>query len=113
MIEIDKEYLYQGDVSMEMKVVNGKFWILENRANENDIERFVYDDEKSVIDRLRELMKTINTDKLLFSTVDITGKSWNISGVSWAIVAMSLVRGEMSEDTELENIEKDKNSGHK
>lgn len=79
---------------MEMKIIDGKFWIFENSADENNIERFVYDDEKSAINRLKEIMKTVDTSKLSLSSVDITTKEWKISGVSWAIIATGIIRGE-------------------
>jgi len=84
---------------MEIEIKNGKFWILENKADEKNVQRFVYDEVKSAIDRLKELMKTVNTDKLLLSTVDTTdSKGWNITGTPWAIIAMGIVRGDIDEE---------------
>lgn len=84
---------------MEIEIKNGKFWILENKADEKNVQRFVYDEVKSAIDRLKELMKTVNTDKLLLSTIDVTdSKGWNIVGTPWAIIAMGIVRGDINEE---------------
>ncbi len=93
----------------EIEINNGKFYILENKSDEKNIQRFVYNSIKPAMDRLKDLIKTVNADKLLLSTVDITGKSWNITGVPWSIIAMSLVRGDVSKDVLegiIENIEK-------
>lgn len=79
---------------MELEIKNGKFWILENKSDENNIERYAYDDEKSAIGRLRQLMKSIDVQYLFLSAVDISGKEWKIAGVSWSIIAMGLVREE-------------------
>ncbi len=40
---------------MELEIKNGKFWVLENKSDENNVERYAYDDEKSTINRLRQL----------------------------------------------------------
>ena len=77
---------------MELEIKNGKFWILENKSNETNIERYAYDDEKSAIDRLRDLLKSIDVQYIFLSTVDISGKEWSIAGVPWSTIAMGLVR---------------------
>ena len=93
----------------EIELINGKFYILENRADEKNIKRFIYSDIKPAMDRLKDLINTVNTDKLLLSTIDITSKNWNITGVPWSIIAMGLIRGDVSKDVLdgiIENIEK-------
>lgn len=86
-------------IKLEIQIQNGKFWILENKVDEKNVQRFVYDEVKSAIDRLKELMKTVNTDKLLLSTVDVTdSKGWNITGTPWAVIAMGIVRGDIDEE---------------
>lgn len=82
---------------MELEIKNGKFWILENKENENNIERYAYDDERSAMSRVKQLLKSVDAQKLFLSTVDITGKEWQISGVAWSLIAMGIVR---DEDTE-------------
>ena len=79
---------------MELEIKNGKFWILENKSDEKNIDRYAYDDEKSAIGRLKQLMKSVDVEHLFLSTVDISGKEWKISGVPWSIIAMGLVREE-------------------
>jgi hypothetical protein len=79
---------------MELEIKNGKFWILENKENENNIERYAYDDEKSAMSRVKQLLKSVDAQKLFLSTVDITGKEWQIIGVSWSVIAMGIVREE-------------------
>lgn len=39
-------------------------------------------------------MKSVDVQYLFLSTVDISGKEWNIAGVQWSIIAMGLVREE-------------------
>ena len=80
---------------MELEIKNGKFWILENKENEDNIERYVYDDEKSAMSRVKQLLKSIDATKLFLSTIDITGKEWQITGVSWSVIAMGIVRDEV------------------
>lgn len=82
---------------MELEIKNGKFWILENKSDENNIERYAYNDEKSAIGRLRQLLKSVDSQKLILSYIDITGKEWNISSVPWSMIAMGLVREEEPE----------------
>lgn len=79
---------------MELEIKNGKFWILENKSDEKNIERYAYDDEKSAIGRLKQLMKSVDVEHLFLSTVDMAGKEWKISGVPWSTIAMGLVREE-------------------
>lgn len=79
---------------MELEIKSGKFWILENKENENTIERYVYDDEKSAMGRVKQLLKSVDAQKLFLSTIDITGKEWQITGVSWSVIAMGIVRDE-------------------
>lgn len=79
---------------MELEIKNGKFWILENKENEDNIERYVYDDERSAMSRVKQLLKSVDAQKLFLSTVDITGKEWQIVGVSWSVIAMGIVREE-------------------
>lgn len=66
---------------MELEIKNGKVWILENKENENEIERYAYDDERSAMGRVKQLLKSVDAQKLFLSTIDITGKEWQISGV--------------------------------
>ena len=80
---------------MELEIKNGKFWILENKENETNIERYAYDDEKSAMGRVKQLLKSVDAQKLFLSTVDITGKEWQIAGVAWSIIAMGIVREEI------------------
>ena len=80
---------------MELDIKNGKFWVLENKSDENNIERYAYDDEKSAINRLRQLLKSVDSQKLILSYIDIVGKEWNISSVPWSTIAMGLVREEV------------------
>lgn len=83
---------------MEIEIKNGKFWMLENRADEKNVQRFVYDEIKLAFERLKELIKTVDADKLLLSTIDVTdSKGWNIVGTSWSVIAMGIVRGDISE----------------
>ena len=82
---------------MELEIKNGKFWILENKENENNIERYAYDDEKSAMGRVKQLLKSIDAQKLFLSTIDVTGKEWQISGVAWSVIAMGIVREEYVE----------------
>lgn len=77
---------------MELEIKNGKFWILENKSDENNVERYAYDDEKSAINRLRQLLKSVDSQKLILSYIDIVGKEWNISSVPWSMIVMGLVR---------------------
>ena len=79
---------------MELEIKNGKFWILENKEDENDIERYAYDDEKSAMSRVKQLLKSVDAQKLFLSTIDITGKEWQIAGVQWSVIAMGIVREE-------------------
>lgn len=84
---------------MEIDIKNGKFWLLENKQDEKNVQRFIYDDVKTAIDRLKELMKSVDTDKLLLSTVDVTdSKGWNITGTPWSVIAMGIVRGDIDEE---------------
>lgn len=82
---------------MELETKNGKFWILENKENENNIERYIYDDEISAMSRVKQLLKSVDAQKLFLSTVDITGKEWQIAGVPWSVIAMGIVREEIVE----------------
>lgn len=79
---------------MELTIKDGKYWILENKADENKIERYVYDDEKSATSRLRSLLMIVDAQKLFLSKVDITEKEWKITGVPWSAIAMGIVREE-------------------
>lgn len=93
----------------ELELKNGKFFILENRSDEKNIKRYIYGGTKAAIDRIKELIKTVNADKIILSTVDISGKSWNITGVPWSVIAMGLIRGNVSIEMlegVIENIEK-------
>lgn len=82
---------------MEIKIKDGKFWILENKSDDNNIERYSYDDERSAMSRIRQLLKSIDAQKLFLSTIDITGKEWQIAGVPWSLIAMGIVREESTE----------------
>lgn len=86
------------ETEIEMELKNGKFFILENRSDEKNIKRYIYNGVKPAIDRIKEFIKTVNSDKLMLSTVDISSKNWNISGVPWSVIAMGLVRGDISKD---------------
>lgn len=88
---------------MELIIKNGKYWILENKADENKIERYVYDDEKSATSRLRNLLMTVDAQKLFLSKVDITEKDWKITGVPWSVIAMGIVREESIGEQKLMN----------
>ena len=81
---------------MELEIKNGKFWILENKSDENNIERYSYSDEKFAMSRVKQLLKTVDAQKLFLSTMDITGKEWQISGVQWSVIAMGIVREEQN-----------------
>jgi hypothetical protein len=97
------------DIEQELESINGKFYILENRADDKNVKRFIYINIKPAMNRLKDLIKTVNPDKLMLSSIDITGKSWNITGVPWSIVAMGLIRGDVDKeflDGIIENIEK-------
>lgn len=83
---------------LEIEIKNGKFYILENSADENNIKRFVYNDTKPAISKMKELIKTVNTDKLTLSTVDISTKNWSIAGIPWVIIATGLIRGDIDKD---------------
>lgn len=107
-------------IGTELEIKNGKFFILENRNDEKNIKRYTYVDIKPVLDRIKELINTVNADKILLSNVDISSKNWNITGIPWSVIAMGLIRGDVSKDL-LEGIldtnpEKEKtqdNSGQK
>lgn len=86
------------ETGTELEIKNGKFFILENRNDEKNIKRYICNDVKPAIDRIKELVKTVNTDKILLSTVDISTKTWNLTGVSWSVIAMGLIRGDISKD---------------
>jgi len=53
--------------------------------------------------------------------VDISTKTWNLTGVSWSVIAMGMIRGDISKDllegvldTSSENVNKQQdNSGQK
>ena len=77
---------------MEIEVTDGRFWLLENKIDENDIKRWVYDDKKSAISRLKELMKTVDVQQVVLSAIEVSGKEWKIAPVPWAEIAMGLVR---------------------
>lgn len=94
---------------MEMEIKNNRFWLLENKADEKNVQRFVYDDAKLAFERLKELMKKVNSDKLLLSTIDMAdSKGWNITGVPWSMIAMGLIRGDIGDDLINMNMNKDK-----
>jgi hypothetical protein len=105
----------------ELEIKNGKFFILENRSDEKNIKRFTYIDIKPALIRIKELISTVNADKILLSTVDISTKTWNLTGVSWSVIAMGMIRGDISKDllegvldTSSENVNKQQdNSGQK
>ena len=84
---------------MELEIKNGKFWILENKENENNTERYAYDDEKSAMSRIKQLLRSVDAQKLFLSTIDITGE-WQIAGVSWSIIAIGIVRDEELKGTD-------------
>jgi hypothetical protein len=90
--------------NMELKIQDGKFWILENRSEEKNIERYCYDNEKSAMSRVKQMLKSVDAQKLFLSTVDMTGKDWQIIGVQWSVIAMGIVRDEMSEKEEKNEI---------
>lgn len=105
----------------ELEIKNGKFFILENRNDDKNIKRYTYVDIKPALNRIKELISTVNADKILLSTVDISTKTWNLTGVSWSVIAMGLIRGDISKDllegihdTSPENVNKPQdNSGQK
>jgi hypothetical protein len=47
--------------------------------------------------RIKQLLKSVDAQKLFLSTVYITGKEWQISGVPWSTIAMGIVRDEIFE----------------
>ncbi len=79
---------------MEIEIKGNKFWLLENKTDEKNAKRWVYDDEKSAINRLKELMKTVNVENLVLSSIEVSGKDWKIGSVPWSVIAMGLARGE-------------------
>lgn len=85
-------------IGTELEIKNGKFFILENRNDEKNIKRYTYVDIKPALDRIKELINTVNADKILLSTVDISTKTWNLTGVPWSVIAMGLIRGDISKD---------------
>lgn len=67
--------------------------IIEN--DNKEIVRIEYKDKLIFsIDRLRDLLKSIDVQYIFLSTVDISGKEWSIAGVPWSTIAMGLVREE-------------------
>lgn len=83
---------------IELEIRNGKFFILEDRHDEKNVERFMYNNTKPAIDRIKELIGTVNADRILLSCVDISSKSWNITGIPWSVIAMGLIRGDVSKE---------------
>lgn len=79
---------------MEIEIKNGKFWLLENKIDEKNVKRWVYGDEKTAIDKLKELMKTVEVQQLVLSSIEVGGKDWKIGSVPWSVIAMGLARGE-------------------
>lgn len=90
---------------MELEIKNGKFWILENKSDENNVDRYSYDDERSAMGRIKQLLKSVDAQKLFLSAVDITGKDWQIAGVPWSLIAMGIVREECAEQKSEESKE--------
>jgi len=79
---------------MEIEIKSGKFWLLENKTDEKNVKRWVYGDEKTAIGRLKELMKTVDVQQLVLSSIEVGGKDWKIVPVLWSVIAMGLVREE-------------------
>ncbi len=76
---------------MEIELKNGKFWILENRDGAAT-KKYLFDEEKPAMSKVKQLMKTVTPDKLVLLTVDLTQKDWKVSQVPWATIAIGLVR---------------------
>ena len=82
---------------MELEIKNDKFWILENKSDQNNFQRYVYDEEKTAMSRLKKLMKSVDVQQLFLSTVDVSGNEWKITGVPWSTIAMYIIREEIAD----------------
>jgi hypothetical protein len=86
-----------GLIEMELEIKNDKFWILENKSDQNNFQRYVYDEEKTAMSRLKKLMKSVDVQQLFLSTVDVSGIEWKIAGVPWSTIAMYIIREEIAD----------------
>ncbi len=75
---------------MEIEL-KGKFWILENKDGTAS-KKYLFDDEKSAMVKIKELIKTISPEKLVLLTVDLTQKDWKVTQVPWTSIAVNLIR---------------------
>ena len=81
---------------MEMKITSGKFYSLEAGT-----EKYVTDDEKTAISKLKELVKTgtlkVKPEDVVICEVDTNAKgnngktTWAITQVPWSRIAMGLL----------------------
>jgi len=76
---------------MEIELKDRKFWILENK--ENPIPKtYLFDDEKSSIGKIKILLKTIPTEKIVLYIVDTSQKEWKLTQVPWSAIVSKLIQ---------------------
>ena len=75
---------------MEFKVKNNTFYLLDAGT-----EKWIFEDEENAIETLKKLVsesKELYPEKVSILEVNKTGESWMIKPMSWAKIAMRLMK---------------------
>ena len=77
---------------MKMEIDNGKFFILESEGK-----KIVLDNESEAVAEMKLIVANndaLDAENVILSEIDTGGESWKISQISWARIAMALIRSE-------------------
>ncbi len=94
MANKSKETLKEQETNTEIELTESKFYLLEDKTDENKLKRWIIGDVKKSVKRLKELLKEKDIDKLSLISIDISGKEWKIAPASWGIVASAIAKGD-------------------
>jgi len=81
-------------MSEEIEIKSSKFWLLEEKVTEKEKnpKKWLYCNENNAIEKIKELLKSSSAETILLLSIDISGKDWKITQVSWASIASLLFK---------------------
>jgi len=94
MVTKSKDALKEQETNTEIELTEPKFYLLEDKTDDKNIERWIIGDIKKSVKRLKELLNEKDIDKLSLISIDISGKEWKIAPASWGIVASAIAKGD-------------------
>lgn len=83
--------------STYIELAEQSFYLLEDKTDENGLQRWIFGDVKKAVKKLHKILKEKDIEKLNLISIDISGREWKISPASWGIVLSAIVKGDIPE----------------